>query len=167
MEKRRAEKLEWLHRTFTGAYDKVGKKDPRWDKKAHEAMELSERFAAKTGDPSNTHDAIYKLTKAAIDEGCTDLLLIHLFDRASTGANFPGKDEERRRFKRSGEALGASRYPAYRRADALELTGSFSMYEKVPSEDDLKAARRNYDVALALLADSAKTDERNLFWEER
>ncbi len=30
-EKRERERMEWHFRTSVGAYDKVGKKDPRWD----------------------------------------------------------------------------------------------------------------------------------------
>jgi tetratricopeptide (TPR) repeat protein len=167
IEKRRLDRLEWLHRTFTGAYDNVGKKDPSWDKQVREAMDLSERQTAKFSDRPISHEEINKLTKAAIDAGCDDPLVIHLYNVSSTGPNFPGKEEARRRFKASGEALGASRYPAFRRANALELAGSYPMYDKVPTEDDLKAAKHNYDEALALLPESVKTDERNEFWEER
>jgi hypothetical protein len=40
MEKRFGEGLEWNRRTLDVAHDNVGKKDPRWDKAAHEALDL-------------------------------------------------------------------------------------------------------------------------------
>jgi hypothetical protein len=36
--KSRQERSAWKTRTLSGAYDRVGKKDARWDKGAHEAL---------------------------------------------------------------------------------------------------------------------------------
>ena len=54
MEKRRRERLEWNRRTLRGAYDKVGKKDPRWDEPAREAMDLAARMFSEQVDPEVT-----------------------------------------------------------------------------------------------------------------
>src|SRR5262249_52957909 len=37
-QKRFSDMLEWNRQSFAGAYEKVGKKDPRWDKFAREAL---------------------------------------------------------------------------------------------------------------------------------
>ncbi len=44
MERRSRELLDWNRRTLQGAYDKFGKRDPRWDKPAREAMDLAARM---------------------------------------------------------------------------------------------------------------------------
>ena len=48
MEQRARERLEWNRQTLQGAYDKVGKKDRRWDESAREALDLAARmFSAR------------------------------------------------------------------------------------------------------------------------
>ena len=51
MEKRYRERLEWNRRTLEGAYEKVGKKDPRWDGPAREALDLAARLFSQQVDP--------------------------------------------------------------------------------------------------------------------
>jgi hypothetical protein len=167
MERRRRERLEWNRRTVQGAYDKVGKKDPRWDGPAREAMDLAVRMFGQQVDPAITLADVNKPAKAAIDAGCDDSLLVYLYNRSSVGPNYPGEAEAIRRINASAKALAASRYPAFRRAIALQLAGTSALAAKDPGGVSREEAERNLDAALALLPESVAGDERNEFWEEK
>jgi hypothetical protein len=167
MEKRSREFLEWNRRTLQGAYDKVGKKDPRWDKPAREAMDLAARMFSLQVDPVISNDEINKAAKVAIDAGCDDPLVVYLYNRNSFGPNYPGEHEATRRMKAAAKALAGSRYPVFRRAVPLDLVGTQLLSAKNPSDADRKEAERDFDAALGLLPESVATDERNEFWEDR
>jgi len=167
MEKRSRELLEWNRRTLQGAYDKVGKKDPRWDKPARDAMDLAARMFSLQVDPVISNADVYKPAKAAVDAGCDDPLLVYLYNRNALGSNYPGQDEAIRRMKSSARALASSRYPVFRRAVPRQLAGTDILSVKSPSESARKEAERDFEAALALLRESAATDERTGFWEDR
>ena len=58
MEKRRREWLEWSRRTLEGAYDRVGKRDARWDEPARKALERAARRYSLEVDPEVTRGDI-------------------------------------------------------------------------------------------------------------
>jgi hypothetical protein len=167
MEKKSREFQEWNRRTLQGAYDKIGKTDPRWDKPAREAMDLAARMFSLQIDPVITLGTIYKPAKAAIDAGCDDPLLVYLYNRSSVGSKYPGPEEAIRRLKASAKALGSSQYPVLRRAVPFELIGTNLLSTKDPNEETRKEAERAFDTALAFLPESVATDERTEFWEDR
>ncbi len=167
MEKRRRELLEWNRRTLQGAYDKVGKKDPKWDEKAREAFDLAARAFSKQVDPVVNPADFHGPAKAAVDAGCDDPLLIYLFDRSALGKEYPGQEESTRRMKAAAKALAASRYPVFRRANALQLAGWYLLSVEAPNDAVKAEAHADFDATLALLIESARTDERSEFWEDR
>jgi hypothetical protein len=167
MEKRRRERLEWNRRTIGGAYEKVGKKDPKWDKPAREAMDLAARMFGLQLDPSITMAELHLPAKAAVAAGCDDPLLVYLYSRSAYGKDYPGPEETIRRVKAAGKALSASRYPAIRRAIALQLAGTHGLDGKNPSDAAKKEAEADFDASLALLPASIKDDEHTEFWEDR
>jgi hypothetical protein len=166
-EKRRSERLEWNRRTLQGAYDKVGKKSPKWDKAAHEAMELAARMFSLQIEPAIQPAEIYKPAKTAVDAGCDDTMVVYLSNRFAFGPDHPGEKEAIRRMKASAKALAASQYPAIRRAMTLQVAGDYAIGGKESGEETRKEAEHDYDAALALLPTSVATDERNEFWEDR
>ncbi|MDR3639445.1 MAG: hypothetical protein P4L84_36935 [Isosphaeraceae bacterium] len=166
MEQRRRERLEWNRRTLAGAYDKVGKHDARWDKSAREALDLTARMYSDVVDPEVGLDDMYKPAKAAVDAGCDDPLVVFLYDRALVGPRFPGDVEMARRMKDAGEALAKSRYPVFRRAIGRHAVASYLLSVKDLGEADRKQAERDLDATLALLPESAASDERTPFWED-
>ena len=123
IEKRRHDRLAWNRRTLQGAYDEVGKRDARWDVPARKAMDLAARMFSGEADPEVTSSEVYASAKAAVDAGCDDPILVYLHSRSSVGPNDPGKPEAIRRARESARALAASRYPAFRRAVALQISG--------------------------------------------
>ncbi len=153
MEKHRREWLEWNRRTTVGAYDKVGKKDPKWDKPAREALELAARMFCSHVYSAGSYAEIRKAARAAIDAGCDDPLVVNLYNRSLGGNRYPATRE----MKESAKALGTSRYPAFRRAHALAASVA----------EDESSTKAEVDAALALLPESLASDERNEFWEDR
>jgi hypothetical protein len=167
MEKRRRDRLEWNRRTLQGAYDKVGKKDPRWDESARKVLDLAARMFSNEVDPVVTQADISKPAKAAVDAGCDDPLIRYFYSRSPVGPNQLGVNDALRRSREVDKALAASRYPAIRRMAALKTGATYMLWFKDPSDEVKKEVEGNFDAALALLDESVATDERNEFWEER
>ncbi len=168
MEKRRRERLEWNRRTLGGAYDKVGKKDPRWDEKARKAMDLAARMFSEQVDPVITLLDVNQPAKAAIDAGCDDPILMYLYNRVSgrAGLSCSPRGDHSTDSSLSQGGSRASRYPAFRRAVALELAGSYTLSPKIRERRVQKGGRaRTSTPLLALLPESAGGDEHNEFWE--
>jgi hypothetical protein len=115
-EKHRKARLEWNRQTLGGAYEKAGKKDPKWDQKAREAMELAAKTFSLQVDPVVTTAELHAAAKAAVDAGCDDPMLLYLFNRTAFGVDYPGEAESDRRMTATAKALAASEYPAFRRA---------------------------------------------------
>ena len=165
IEKRRHEWLAWNRRTLQGAYDEVGKRNARWDEPARKTMELAARMFSGEVDPEVTLSEVYASAKAAVHAGCNDPMLLYLYSRSSVGPNDPGMPEAIRRAKESAKALAASRYPAIRRAVALQVSGDQALSAGDPGDGARKDAERDFDAALALLGESVASDEHNEFWE--
>jgi hypothetical protein len=165
-EKRDRERLEWLRRTIAGAYEKVGKKDPRWDEAVRKALELA---ALQIGQPDSKISAeqINKAAKAAIDLGCDDPLLVNIFYRTSDATKDVPMDELIRRRDAASRGLVASRYPAFRRASTLQAEGTQAIAGQSVGEAARKKGEADFNAALALLQESVASDERNEFWEEK
>lgn len=63
-----------------GAYEQLGRKNPRWDGPARQVLEAAARHYA--GDPDSKHDeidTILKLGRVAIDNGCDDPLVRQVY----------------------------------------------------------------------------------------
>src|SRR5579864_1346938 len=153
IEKHRREWLDWNRRTTVDAYNKVGKRDPKWDTEANEALEAASRVYSLPDYPPIGYEDVRKPARAAIDAGCDDPLIVYLYNRSLGGTLYPVTPGMRD----SANALGASRYPAFRRA--LALSASFAQ--------DGAETEAEVDSALALLTESFEGDERNEFWEGR
>src|SRR5579883_1983669 len=93
MEKRRLERLEWNRLTLQGAYEKIGKKDPKWDEQARKAMDLAARMFSQEVDPTVNPLDVNPPAKAAVDAGCDDPMVVYLYNRTLIGPNYPGAEE--------------------------------------------------------------------------
>ena len=82
--KARLDALAWTERTLAVPYEKVGKKDPRWDALVRELMKTAVPLFVRPED-SSTHDDVYKAAKKAIDAGCDDPIVLYIYARSSTG----------------------------------------------------------------------------------
>ncbi len=164
--KRERERMEWHLRTSVGAYDKIGKKDPRWDDLARKAVDLAVHSSFEFGSKI-TFPEVHRAAKAAINAGCDDPLVAIIYAQ-TTDARGGFESEDRIRLRRDAtRAYTASRYPAFRRAGTLESFASGLLSVKTPDDAARKEIEANLDASLALLAEGAKSDERNGFWIDR
>jgi hypothetical protein len=155
------DKLAWNRRTLVGAYDKVGKKSPRWDKPARQALEAAARLFSQARDPLPTFEEVYAPAKLAVDAGCSDPLILYLYARSSYNANYPGPQELERRYVAAARAMEASAYPPFRKAVALEKAAWHMAIRKDLSAEDRQLAARFVDASVALIPSSLAKDERN------
>ena len=166
MEQRRRERLEWNRRTTVGAYDRVGTKDPRWDKPAREALDRAALMFSQDGDPQVGLDDVHQPAQAAVDAGCNDPMLVYIYNRSLTGPATYDQDENIRRARESARGLAASPYPAIRRAIALSIAGNAATSARNRDDASRKQAEGDLDAALALLPESAAHDDHGAFWED-
>ena len=143
--------MEWQLRTSVGAYDKVGKKDARWDDLARKAVDLAVRQASnlvpRSPVPRSTGRRRLPSTRAATipwwptstpePQTCTTAL---------------GTENLIRLWRDATQAYAASRYPAFRRAGSLESFASWLMDVRPPDDAARKEIEATLDASLALLA---------------
>ena len=108
MEKRYRERLEWNRRSLESAYDKVGKKDPRWDKPAREALDLAARMFSQQVDPAVALSDIHGPAKKAVEAGCDDPLILYVYARSPVDTSFPGDAEYNRRAQAAADTMSVS-----------------------------------------------------------
>jgi S1-C subfamily serine protease len=166
MEKRPRDTLEWNRRTLQVAYDKVGKKDARWDKPAREALDLAARMFSRQLEPLVTLRDIHVPAKKAVGAGCNDPLILYLYARTSVGPNFPSPEEYARRIQSAADAMSASAYSPYRRAVAVLLASEVKANKNILSPEERRGVEQGFDAVLALLPKSAAEDPRNEDWED-
>ena len=147
-EKSSRDAYAWNQKTLAGAYEKIGKRDQRWDKPANEAMEAAARFYSGLSDPHTRLQDIYAPARKAVEAGCDDPLVLSLYARASLGSNFPVSEEFVRRILAAATAMESSKYPPVRRASTLLMTGLNLAYHKSPTDKIRKEAFRFLDAAV-------------------
>jgi hypothetical protein len=158
------ELLEWNRRTLGGAYEEVGKKDPRWDGPAREALERAAGLFSQDGTPA---EDVYASIREAVEAGCDDPLVLYLYGRSSINSNDPGPREYGRRLKAAADAMQASDYPPLRKAIALELYGSWAASRDRPTPEGRRDAERALSAAVALLPSSAGEGDPPWIWEDQ
>ena len=153
--KRLREALSWNEKTLVGAYDRVGKKNPRWDRQAREALALMARSVSKAGDPQPSPDEVRAAFKKAVDAGCDDPLIVF----NNVRYNVLGPDESSDKpLAEAVDRLLKSNYPSVRKATALYISAA---RKSARAKTDPKAARESVgevDRALGLLSRSFAED---------
>jgi hypothetical protein len=161
--------LVWNRKSLGEAYEKVGKKDPRWDKPAREALDAAARHFSRDL-PTTKAEEVFDPAKKAIESGCDDPLILYLYARLSVKGNFPGQAEYASRCAKAAKAMESSAYSPYRRATTLYRAAWELLATPDVSPENRKEAMRLIDGALALLPKIMKEDERNpdteYFWFE-
>src|SRR5262249_4076696 len=102
------EKLAWNRRTLGGAYEKVGKKYPRWDEHPRAVVEWAAVYLTDPFLSGGAAHETYMATKRAIEAGCDDPLILYLYARMSYGPDDPGSAEAERRFTAAATAMRKS-----------------------------------------------------------
>jgi hypothetical protein len=143
--RRRQERREWLKQTLSAAYERCGRKSPRWDAAAREALQAAEDFFYRTPDAERR---AWRAARAAHNAGCDDPLIQYLYVALADDAGNVPQPEQRRLSRDVAAAMGRSAYPAVRRGRAL--LEAVRQAERGEPEDR-KAIRPWLDAAAGLL----------------
>jgi len=158
--------LEWNRRTLGGAYEKVGKKDAKWDKPAREALEAAARVAGRAIDPAASWADILGPAGRAIDAGCDDPLILFLHADSCRIPDRPEPAELDRRWSAAASAMERSNYPPLRRGLALFGAGMARAKKQDPTPSDRDEAARHFGKVLALLPSGASKEDSNIEAEQ-
>src|SRR5437867_6759549 len=104
-------------RSALEAYDQVGKKDPKWDALAREAIALMTKPPALR-PKGETDQTVVDAFKKAIDAGCDDPFILYLSARAEIVLPNIDRPAVLRRHRHALFALAESNYPADRKLGA-------------------------------------------------
>jgi hypothetical protein len=153
--KRLREVLYWNEKSLVGAYDRVGRKSPRWDHEAREALGLMARSVSKSSDPPPSPDEVRAAFKRAVDAGCDDPLIV--FTNVRYNVMGPDKSSDKP-LAEAVDTLLKSDYPSVRKATALYISAA---RKSTRAKTDPKAARESVgevDRALGLISKSFAED---------
>jgi hypothetical protein len=106
---------EWMTHAMVGNYDRIGKRDPKWDEAARETLRLSVNLWGTPRPRGDGNLEQFLVAKRAIGAGCDDPLVLYAYAR--TLKTF-GKDQDEilHVHQRAADALFASKYSAFHRA---------------------------------------------------
>lgn len=153
--------LAWYQRTMGDAYERIGRKDPRWDEQARKALAAAARFQARDAETITKVEDVYAPAKAALDAGCTDPMILYVHALSSLLSNDPRFSERMRRHIDAAKAMRESPYPATQRAFALcDAASMIADWDELDREGREEAAEM-YSAALALLPKSVEEGGRS------
>jgi hypothetical protein len=147
------ETLEWNKRTLLGAYEKVGRKDERWDAQAREALEVMVRSVSHA-EPRPLASEVREAFKKAVDCGCDDPLIVFNNVRYNP---LPGEGQDAA-LADAVANLVKSDYPAVRKATALYVSAARKSPRAKTDPAAAKEATSEVDQALRLLSRSFAKD---------
>ncbi len=111
--------LNWNRESAVAAYRSAGRRSPKWDAAAEEALR---RFPRPSIDPRvrPTDDrARMAPFEAAVAAGCDDPLVLYCYARAMEEAGDADAMRVTRLYRAAADGMRASRYPAVRKCFAL------------------------------------------------
>ena len=154
------ERLEWNTRSLRGVYDKVGKKDARWDAPAREALDLAARVFSEQVDPVTTLIDVHAPARKAVAAGCDDPMVLYLYARSSVGPGAPDAEEYARRMQAAADAMSGCGYSPFRRAVAAMKAAELRAWKADITPEGRREVERSVDAALDLLPACAAEDAR-------
>ncbi|MET0554135.1 MAG: hypothetical protein ABW221_13920 [Vicinamibacteria bacterium] len=122
-EQDRAQRADWARRQMLESYDRVGKRDPRWDALARTAIELSLPAALATVSRPPSPESRVAAGRAALQAGCDDPLVLHLLARALQDEDVQAAEPEEL-YRRAVEGMKTVPY-----ARAIARDAATSLYE--------------------------------------
>jgi hypothetical protein len=154
-EARRKDRLAWHRATTVEAYDRVGKRDPKWDTAARRALTaFAESWALPWFPAKEQTRTADEAARQAVAAGCDDPLIEYVVGRNLYDFTRPA-DAADRRLVAAAAALAKSQYPPVRRAHALVNAAGVTLHPRGRqlTEVDRRAARQMLDDCLALVVE--------------
>jgi hypothetical protein len=165
MEQRRRDRLDWYKGTLVGAYEKVGRKNPKWDKEARETLETAARMYALQADPIRNYQYhVLDPAKRAVANGCDDPLILYAFARGNY--SYSSSTDNRYRLFYADDVLLASSYPPVKRALVLEEMNAQRLVQRRAPPEEREVAEKRLEEILDLLPLSVAQDQRNVDWDD-
>jgi hypothetical protein len=141
----------WTGKTVVDAYDRVGRKDPRWDAKAKAGLALAARSWEGLATVTQQREA-YALCAAAMDAGCDDPMVLYARARMVGTLERKTPGEELRLHLDAATAMKAkgSRYHPLRQSYCFARAAeSLARSKKTLGDDDQQQIQGWHDLALA------------------
>ncbi len=158
------ENLDWNRQTLGAEYERAGKKDPRWDAAARQALDLAAQYFSQQTEPWVSPTQIYNAARKAVAAGCDDPMILYLYGRMSAGANYPGPAEYTRRMQAAADTLWSSRYSPIRRAVAMTFSYQVDPITAASTPEARHKVEQILEAILDLLADSVAQDPKGFAW---
>jgi hypothetical protein len=166
----RKEREEFGRRTLVEAYKTVGKRDPRWDAQAVEALEKLAKYLGDEGletiykaDPV-LHDDVLKPAEAAVAAGCDDPMV--LYAKGAMLQDTRRFDEARPVLDKALNLAKASKYPPHRVGSiASRLTRFYNLRDNPadgPAVEALKKTALEFFQKSVSKAAVGETDHRHI-----
>jgi hypothetical protein len=146
---------DWLRQNFGGAYEKCGRKDPRWDAEARRALAAAEDYALRRYRRKDEEQVTWEAAARAVTAGCDDPLVLYLRVRRSFPFEPMAHAERSRLFREAAEAMRESTYPPARRAYTL-LHAALQPTADRNNPPDPQEVRRGLDECCALIPEVLK-----------
>jgi hypothetical protein len=153
--KRQKETLAWNERTLVGAYDRVGKKSPRWDRQAREALDMMARSVSRVEDPPPSPETVRGAFRKAVEAGCDDPLIAFTHFRYNVLGPDASFDQP---LAQAVKRLVESKYPSVRKATALYMSAARQAERAKTDPTAVRGAVQDVDRALGLMAQSFAED---------
>jgi hypothetical protein len=155
-EARRQARRDWLKQTCRDAYDRCGRKDPRWDAAAHEALAAFEAFHSRVPAGGEEQRPAGLAARRAIDAGCDDPLIQYVALLLSSGIGELPAAERGRLARGAVAGMERSTYPAIRRIQVLHARASGLAVGRPVAPDRAREARRLLDACCTLLSEAVR-----------
>ncbi|MDB5324342.1 MAG: hypothetical protein JWN40_5973 [Phycisphaerales bacterium] len=107
--------FEWMKGVTVGAYDRVGKRNPKWDEAARQALALGAELWGSPGPHMGVDRSLFETSQRAVEAGCDDPLVLYMYARTFRNwGNDPVKTIALH--QRAADALWDSEYSSYHRS---------------------------------------------------
>jgi hypothetical protein len=146
----------YLRRTLVEAYERVGRKNPKWDAAARQTLTLLVAYWSTSFPEVDQQPAVVAAVRKAIAAGCDDPLIIYVHARVCNSPEFATWEERDRRYAEAARALDNSGYCAERRALAQVHAALYKLSKKELAKANAKEAEALLNVGLRLLPEVAK-----------
>src|SRR5262245_7795334 len=151
----------WTRKTTVDAYNQVGRKDPKWDAKAVEALTIISRIWSNTATAGQDRQA-YNLSVAAASAGCDDPLVLYARARLYDSVIRKSWPEAVQLHVDAAKAMKerGARYHEMRQGFCFARAADFlARLKKDISDDDKKQVQEWLDLALSRLGEGAADAE--------